>query len=108
MNTREFEKYVDVVFEECDKIKEYTDEVHVKILDKMNEVSRLIWDIEDIDDTWVGAEKGLNDVILKKNKDLDKKRHYTEFKTFDILDMVKELSSCKECYEGLNCSQHGL
>jgi hypothetical protein len=37
-----------------------------QVLEKHDDVSQLIWDIVDVQDTWDDAIKAINDVLMKK------------------------------------------
>ena len=80
-----------MVLEEDDDIKEYVQRAEDKLLERINEISRLMWGIEDIDDTWNKAQKELNDACIKKAEEngLDKTALATRFQEFNILDMVR-------------------
>jgi hypothetical protein len=51
---------------EDDQGMEYLKQVETKVIDKHNEISQLIWDITDINDTWEEARDDINKVINKR------------------------------------------
>ena len=99
-----------MVVEEDDQVANYIKTVNDKVLDKINEISRLVWEIDDKLDEQKEWEASRRENFEKKMDEygLNKEKQLYIFEEFNILDMVREFSLCKKCSEGQQCIAHGL
>ena len=58
--------YTSEILRDDDKINEYVAQRLDDALNKHNEISELIWDIVDVQDTWDTAIDNINEAVMKK------------------------------------------
>jgi hypothetical protein len=113
LNSLHKSDYVKQILKEDDQGMEYLKQVDKKVLEKNNEISELIWEITDLQDTWDTAIDDINKVIKERaiKNGISKEHHKKfKFKEFNIKDMyyAKNGTVCFHCSKGLECKRHGL
>ena len=76
-----------------------------------DEVSELIWNLNDIQDQWETSVENINKAILQKALKLGIiKELKFKFQEFDIQDMFEyhDGKICLDCRRNLKCDQHKL
>ena len=78
--------------------------------EKETEVTDLLWGIEDTNKTWDTQMDRINVKLHDKAvaHGLRQDVATTHFELFDILDMVKTASTCKQCWDGTKCTKHAF
>ena len=98
---------------ESEEVTEYTKHVLQLVLEKNDEISQLIWDIVDTQDTWDQAIESINQAILRKAIEngisLNGQSNY-KFQTLNIHDMyvLQQGKLCTRCKVDKWCEKHQL
>ena len=102
--------YTSEILKEDDKINEYVAQRLDDALNKHNEISELIWDIVDVQDTWDTAIDNINQAVMKKAISNGIKKEQFKFAVPDIQDMLVYHNGtiCKKCRLNFYCEKHKL
>lgn len=65
-----------MVIEEDDDVRQFVEEAERKIQEELTEITRLMWEIEDMKDTQAMAEKAIIDNIRKRKLELNMDRDH--------------------------------
>lgn len=66
LNTLRKKDYIAQILKEDDEGRQYIKNIESKVIDKHDEVTKLIWEIEDLNSDWKNAVDSINAAIKKR------------------------------------------
>lgn len=99
-----------MVLEEFDEVQDACQDAQIHIRERTDIVASLVWAIEDTVSSYDEIMMDINRALLKKAEEagLMKRKCSTRVENFDITDMLGQITSCSNCWNGLRCQKHGF